>query len=228
MPSSLAFDSSYDNDDLVVVFSIGNDGESGYNQVPAPALAKNVIAVGATGVTGYGTVEDENYVPYYSSRGPSCSLPLPPSPLAGRIKPDLVSAGVAHAAKAFTPTACNNECQDHTDTKVASGTYPLFFCRCVSSPHVGRRTFRHRLGRYHLTISRRRVLRPFSRLFRVTRRPDSQEGVDDQGDVASLHRATHRLLQPRRLHALHFLAQPRAGPRPNPAEQVSVARRGEK
>ncbi|OAO13468.1 serine protease family S08A [Blastocystis sp. ATCC 50177/Nand II] len=102
----------YDNDDLVVVFSIGNDGESGYNQVPAPALAKNVIAVGATGVTGYGTVEDENYVPYYSSRGPS----------SGRIKPDLVSAGVAHAAKAFTTTACNNECQDHTDTKVASGT----------------------------------------------------------------------------------------------------------
>lgn len=125
-------DPSYDNDDLVVVFSIGNDGESGYNQVPAPALAKNVIAVGATGVTGYGTVEDENYVPYYSTRGPSCScLPLS-SPVAGRIKPDLVSAGVAHAAKAFTTTACNNECQDHTDTKVASGTYPpcllrLFF-----------------------------------------------------------------------------------------------------
>ena len=130
--AATCLDSSYDNDDLVVVFSIGNDGESGYNQVPAPALAKNVIAVGATGVTGYGTVEDENYVPYYSSRGPSCSRLPPPSPIAGRIKPDLVSAGVAHAAKAFTTTACNNECQDHTDTKVASGTYPpclprLFF-----------------------------------------------------------------------------------------------------
>lgn len=113
-----------------MVFSIGNNGESGYNQVPAPALAKNVIAVGATGVSGYGTVENENYVPYYSSHGPESSCLPPSSPLAGRIKPDLVSGGVARAAKAFTTAACNNECQDHTDTKTASGTYPLLSMFC--------------------------------------------------------------------------------------------------
>lgn len=67
---------SYDNDDLVVVFSIGNAGESGYNTVPSPALAKNAIAVGATGVSGYNTVENEQYVPYYSSRGSSSILSL--------------------------------------------------------------------------------------------------------------------------------------------------------
>lgn len=118
--AATCLDSSYDNDDLVVVFSIGNDGESGYNQVPAARAGQKRHRRGRHGVTGYGTVEDENYVPYYSSRGPSCSRLPPPSPIAGRIKPDLVSAGVAHAAKAFTTTACNNECQDHTDTKVAS------------------------------------------------------------------------------------------------------------
>ena len=37
----------YENDDLVVLFAAGNDGESGYGSVGAPGVAKNVLSIGA-------------------------------------------------------------------------------------------------------------------------------------------------------------------------------------
>ena len=59
---------SASHDDFIAIFAAGNDGDMGYNTVSSPALAKNVITVGAAGTRSYNSV-NENYVMYFSSRG---------------------------------------------------------------------------------------------------------------------------------------------------------------
>jgi hypothetical protein len=83
------------NQEMVIVFAAGNDGENGAQTVVSPATAKNVIAVGAAqnvrtlgGVDGCGLddtfSESANEVFSFSSRGPCDD---------GRHKPDLMAPG---------------------------------------------------------------------------------------------------------------------------------------
>lgn len=62
----------YDHDDLVVVFSAGNDGDMGEGTVNSPGLAKNVVTVGAAGSRYSSETNSEDYVTYYSSHGDRC------------------------------------------------------------------------------------------------------------------------------------------------------------
>ena len=83
------------NQEMVIVFAAGNDGNNGAHTVTSPATAKNVIAVGAAqnvqtlgGVDDCGwsdsSSDDANAVFSYSSRGPCDD---------GRHKPDLMAPG---------------------------------------------------------------------------------------------------------------------------------------
>jgi subtilisin-like proprotein convertase family protein len=82
------------NQQMVEVFSAGNDGEQGYASIHAEGTAKNVITVGASegvrasGTDGCGTFDSEadsaRDVVGFSSRGPTDD---------GRLKPDLVAPG---------------------------------------------------------------------------------------------------------------------------------------
>lgn len=80
---------------MVIVFAAGNDGERGARSVGSPATAKNVIAVGASenvrplgGADGcWATDQDANNamdVADFSSRGPTFD---------GRIRPDILAPG---------------------------------------------------------------------------------------------------------------------------------------
>lgn len=66
--------SRYEHDDLIVVFSAGNDGNNGAQTVNSPGLAKNVVTVGAAGSRYSDVTNSEDYVTYYSSRGDRCKL----------------------------------------------------------------------------------------------------------------------------------------------------------
>ena len=91
----------HDKPDVLPLFSVGDRGAQGANQVTAPGTAKNVLAIGASGTgTTLGTVAS------FSSNGPS---------LDGRIKPDLVAPGVdvcsgrAEEAAAPPGLSCTSE-----------------------------------------------------------------------------------------------------------------------
>ena len=71
----------YNNQDIFFIAAAGNSGGDGMNTVGSPAIAKNIIAVGATDNTAIG---NSALVHSDSSRGPSED---------GRIKPDLVAPG---------------------------------------------------------------------------------------------------------------------------------------
>ncbi|KAL0207259.1 hypothetical protein P9112_011887 [Eukaryota sp. TZLM1-RC] len=97
---------AWDHKDFLAVFAAGNEGRSGYNTLGAPANAKNVLTVGATGTSTEGHLEAccagntccgdydrmkqspfrfsyENLATY-SSKGPTLDL---------RIKPDILGIG---------------------------------------------------------------------------------------------------------------------------------------
>eukprot|EP00475_Leptophrys_vorax_P009652 TRINITY_DN1638_c0_g1_i1.p1 TRINITY_DN1638_c0_g1~~TRINITY_DN1638_c0_g1_i1.p1 ORF type:complete len:840 (+),score=182.44 TRINITY_DN1638_c0_g1_i1:279-2522(+) len=96
----------YENPDFLIVVAAGNCGESdsscttsGFYSVGTPAIAKNVISVGASMNYPYNI----NYLAYFSSRGPT---------LDGRIKPDLVGPGfsvTSASASGTTSQTCNLE-----------------------------------------------------------------------------------------------------------------------
>ncbi|KAG9393376.1 Peptidase S8 subtilisin-related [Carpediemonas membranifera] len=104
-------EAAYDNQDLLIIFSAGNDGDTiGRYSIGPPALAKNCIAVGAAssgyeewtdiccaqGLCACNTAKDlsrsEGSLAYFSSQGPT---------IEGRIKPDIVAPGfVVQSAEA--------------------------------------------------------------------------------------------------------------------------------
>ena len=87
-----------------------------FNTVAPPALAKNVITVGATHSMHVSQIsEGVNYVTYFSSRG---------DPQKKRILPDIVTTGMIESAKSLSEQDCRNNCNDHQDVIVMGGTYP--------------------------------------------------------------------------------------------------------
>jgi hypothetical protein len=85
--NSRGFDSfSYSNKDFLSLVAAGNSGTAA-SSVGAPATAKNIISVGASQSNGRdiaGSMQGEDYLAYFSSRGPTSD---------GRTKPDIVSPG---------------------------------------------------------------------------------------------------------------------------------------
>ena len=69
----------YDNPEQLVLFAAQNTGERGYGTIGTPAVAKNVLAVGAAN-SGHGNTTLPDVVAYFSAMGPSFD---------GRIKPDI-------------------------------------------------------------------------------------------------------------------------------------------
>jgi PGF-pre-PGF domain-containing protein len=74
----------WDNPDMLIVFSAGNEGNNGNGTVTPPGTAKNCLAVGATNNNRYGA--DISEIAYFSSRGPTDD---------GRIKPDVMAPGTS-------------------------------------------------------------------------------------------------------------------------------------
>ena len=87
----------YNNQDILFIAAAGNSGGDGMNTVGSPAIAKNVIAVGATDNSAIG---NSALVHSDSSRGPSED---------GRIKPDLVAPGFNLNAAAAGQTCGTTE-----------------------------------------------------------------------------------------------------------------------
>ena len=86
------------------------------NTVAPPALAKNVISVGATHSKHVTMIEDGvNYITYFSSRG---------NPKKNRILPDIAAPGMIESAKSLSEQDCRNRCNDHTNVVLMGGTYP--------------------------------------------------------------------------------------------------------
>jgi Subtilase family/Immune inhibitor A-like, MAM domain len=92
----------YGREDLLIVFSAGNDGP-GATTVGSPATSKDSLAVGATGHAG------STLMASFSSRGPA---------LDGRIKPDIVAPGTSTVSAAGDASNVSNNCA----TKILSGT----------------------------------------------------------------------------------------------------------
>lgn len=102
----------WENNDMTIVFAAGNDGESGFNTVGTPGLAKNSICVGSS--NGNHVVPGKfDYISYFSSRGNRYSK---------RIMPHVVSTGDMKSAKSLSEYDCKNKCNDHTDTVIMGGT----------------------------------------------------------------------------------------------------------
>ena len=119
------------NQEMVIVFSAGNEGLFGAQTITSPSTAKNIISVGAAdnvqpfgGPDGGGVGDNEassaNEIASFSSRGPCTD---------GRHKPDLVAPGThvsGGAAQALNPgpTGTADPC---FDLGVSGGPNGLFF-----------------------------------------------------------------------------------------------------
>jgi hypothetical protein len=90
---------------VVTVTAAGNDGDSEWHYIGAPADAFNIIAVGA--------VNNKNRVALFSSFGPTYD---------GRIKPDIATMGVSdYGASVSAPDAYKFENGTSAATPIASG-----------------------------------------------------------------------------------------------------------
>ena len=98
------------NDDFLAVFSAGNEGNEGYFSVGSPALAKNALAVGASGnykgsstlATTEDTSRNPGFISAFSSMGPSYD---------GRFKPDVTAPGDyvwSASASGSTSSTCSS------------------------------------------------------------------------------------------------------------------------
>lgn len=87
--------------------------------ISSPALAKNVITVGASNSnSNYLGIEDGiNYLAYFSSRG---------NPNSKRILPDIIAPGLMYSAGSLNEKDCKNNCNDHNSLFFSFGTYPFF------------------------------------------------------------------------------------------------------
>ena len=77
----------------------------------SPALAKNVITVGAT--HSERDHEGKDYITYFSSRG---------RPTRHTIKPDIVAPGDQMSAKSLSRRDCGSSCNNHNGVVEMQGT----------------------------------------------------------------------------------------------------------
>lgn len=99
----------YEHPDFLAFFAAGNSGQSGYYTVISPAIAKNAVAVGATG-SAHSSSQRIDYLASFSGNGPSID---------GRIKPDIVAPGYSiYSAKAKNENSEAYSC----DVTVKMGT----------------------------------------------------------------------------------------------------------
>jgi len=122
----------HEHQDFLIFVAAGNDGKKGLNSVSSPAIAKNIIAVGASenpidsginaGFTAGLQVQNakllgRDYIAEFSSRGPTAD---------GRIKPDVVAPGsFVHSAGAHpdNPGSCSTTSMQGTSmaTPITTG-----------------------------------------------------------------------------------------------------------
>eukprot|EP00605_Chrysophyceae_sp_TOSAG23-4_P001617 GSChrysophyteH1.ASY1.ANO1.1777.1 assembled CDS len=108
--TSASLDSyAYFDDHLALgVFAAGNEGAEGYYSIGSPALAKNVLTVGAC-ESDFGWT---NNIAYFSSVGPTYD---------GRIKPDIVSPGFAIQSSSVSEPG-KEGCSYHYEQGTSSAT----------------------------------------------------------------------------------------------------------
>lgn len=113
--TSLSIDSFlYDNPDFLALFAASNDGAEGYYSIGNPAVAKNILTVGAS-QSSYAT--DIGKVAYFSALGPTFD---------NRIKPDIVAPGYSTiSAKATGHKTCS--VIPMAGTSMATPAVRLFF-----------------------------------------------------------------------------------------------------
>jgi len=105
----------YKNPEFLILVAAGNDGMKGMNTVSSPAVAKNIISVGATQSSGSSIsfgMKGMDYLASFSSKGPTRDL---------RIKPDVVAPGQSvYSAKAQPNESSSCEVQKLDGTSMAT------------------------------------------------------------------------------------------------------------
>lgn len=107
-----------DYPDVLILFSVGNDGENGYNTVSSPSTNKNGLSVGASlnshdswkaaRSSSINSVYSEASVADFSSKGPTSDR---------RMKPDVLLPGYyVHSSRGYKSTS------EHCELKSLSGT----------------------------------------------------------------------------------------------------------
>lgn len=85
--------------------------------ISSPALAKNVITVGASNSVYLDIPDATEQLAYFSSRG---------NPNSKRILPDIIAPGLMYSAGSLNEKDCKNNCNDHNNLFFSFGTYPFF------------------------------------------------------------------------------------------------------
>lgn len=85
--------------------------------ISSPALAKNVITVGASNSIYLDIPNATEQLAYFSSRG---------NPNSKRILPDIIAPGLMNSTMSLSQKDCKNNCNDHSHVVFMGGTYPFF------------------------------------------------------------------------------------------------------
>jgi hypothetical protein len=102
------------HEDLLILFSAGNEGTAG---VSSFAAAKNSVAVGATGTYDPGAGRDPEDMAGFSARGPTTD---------GRLKPDITAPGVSVISSRFLTTYRSDELDPQCDAADPDVCFPFF------------------------------------------------------------------------------------------------------
>lgn len=94
-----------------------NEVNDRMDTISSPALAKNVITVGASNSIYLDVAQATEQLAFFSSRG---------NPDSKRILPDIVAPGLMYSAGSLNEKDCKNNCNDHNSLYFSFGTYPFY------------------------------------------------------------------------------------------------------